>query len=192
MSVRDGLLTILTLGPAYGLQLHAELTSRAPHRGPINVGQIYSTLDRLSGQGLIAPSGLTSDGLPLHRLTAEGRAAVVQARGVAAVHGLPEFTEMLDQVIIEATVDPDASAAVVRGFRDWWRGDLIAVRKSLTGIGLRADARLALIGRECQGVAALAFLDVASEALATGGTFRPLSAAKPKRGRPLTAARVGP
>jgi hypothetical protein len=41
MSVRDGLLSVLTLGPAYGLQMHAELASRAPHRKPVNVGQIY-------------------------------------------------------------------------------------------------------------------------------------------------------
>lgn len=192
MSVRDGLLTILTLGPAYGLQLHAELTSRAPHRGPVNVGQIYSTLDRLSGHGLIAPSGLTSDGLPLHRLTAEGRAAVAAARGVAAVQGLPEFTEMLDQVIIESTVDPDAASDLVRGFRDWWSGDLVAVREALGHEAIRSDVRLALVAREGMGLAALAFLDAATEALETGGTFRPLSSAKPKRGRPLTAVRVGP
>lgn len=191
MSVRDGLLTILTLGPAYGLQLHAELTSRAPHRGPINVGQIYSTLDRLSGHGLIAPSGLTSDGLPLHRLTTEGRAAIASARGVAAVQSLPEFTDMLDQVIIESTVDPAAAVSLVGGFRDWWRSDVSAVRETLGRADLRPEARLALIARERQGDAALAFLDAASVALEAGGTFRPLSAVKPKRGRP-TAPRVGP
>ena len=54
MSVRDGLLAILSLGPAYGLQLHSELASRSPHRGPVNVGQIYATLDRLVARGLVA------------------------------------------------------------------------------------------------------------------------------------------
>ncbi|MES2170284.1 MAG: PadR family transcriptional regulator, partial [Actinomycetota bacterium] len=65
MSVRDGLLAILTLGPAYGLQLHSELTTRAPHRKPVNVGQIYGTLDRLVKQHLIEPAGFTEDALPL-------------------------------------------------------------------------------------------------------------------------------
>jgi hypothetical protein len=57
VSVRDGILAILSMGPAYGLQLHSELTSRAPHRKPVNVGQIYGTLDRLAKQGLIEPAG---------------------------------------------------------------------------------------------------------------------------------------
>lgn len=51
MSVRDGLLALLTLGPAYGLQLHAELLDRAAHRRRVNVGQIYSTLERLRERG---------------------------------------------------------------------------------------------------------------------------------------------
>ena len=71
MSVRDGLVAILTLGPAYGLQLHAELARRAPHRGPVNVGQIYSTLDRLSTQRLIASAGVTDAGVALGMRAAE-------------------------------------------------------------------------------------------------------------------------
>ena len=48
MSVRDGLLAVLSLGPAYGLQLHAEFTapsarstqlSTARHRAGLSVRQ---------------------------------------------------------------------------------------------------------------------------------------------------------
>ena len=53
MSVRDGLLAVLSLGEGYGLQLHSELAARAPHRSPVNVGQIYSTLERLARAGLV-------------------------------------------------------------------------------------------------------------------------------------------
>ena len=76
MSVRSGVLAILTLGPAYGLQLHSELASRTPHRKPVNVGQIYGTLDRLVTQAMIEPAGLTDDALPLYRLTAAGEACL--------------------------------------------------------------------------------------------------------------------
>lgn len=62
MSVRDALLGILTLGPAYGLQLHAELGARAPHRAKTNVGQVYGTLDRLVTAGLVVHEGLSEIG----------------------------------------------------------------------------------------------------------------------------------
>ena len=72
MSVRDCLLAIMTLGPQYGLQLHAELTSRTPHRAATNVGQIYSTLDRLVRDKKVEAGGQTPDGLPLYQLTSDG------------------------------------------------------------------------------------------------------------------------
>ena len=69
VSVRDCLLAIMSLGPQYGLQLHAELTTRAPHRAATNVGQIYSTLDRLVRDAKVETGGQTADGLPLYQLT---------------------------------------------------------------------------------------------------------------------------
>ena len=51
MSVRDGLLAILTLGPAYGSQLHAEFMGRAPHRKMVNVGQIYVSTSNRTAYG---------------------------------------------------------------------------------------------------------------------------------------------
>ena len=75
MAVRDALLVLLLDGPAYGFQLHGGLATRTGGRREITVGQTFATLDRLTGQTLIVPAGTTADGLPLHRLTAAGRAA---------------------------------------------------------------------------------------------------------------------
>jgi DNA-binding PadR family transcriptional regulator len=191
VSVRDGLLAILTLGPAYGLQLHSELASRAPHRGPVNVGQIYSTLERLTGQGLIESAGQTSDGLPLHRLTDAGVMAVDVWKSDAALDALPEWTEMLDQVLIATTLDPVSAMRLVESYRRWWTRDRDGTRASLAAEHLRTDARLALLARETQAVAALAWLGAASDALADFDTHRPYSPDKPKRGRrPRPAAKV--
>ena len=189
MSVRDGLLTILSLGPAYGLQLHAELTARAPHRGPVNVGQIYATLDRLGTQGLVRPSGVTSDGLPLYRLTEQGMHAVDTSRVTAAVHTLPEWTEMLDQIIIESSIKPSAAVALARDYRDWWISDLARVRSALESGVPRADARLALLARQAQAVSALGWLGSVTDALTDDAPSRPYSTDRPRRGRrPRTAA----
>lgn len=59
MSVRKSLLAILDQGPCYGYQLRAEFERRTGSTWPVNVGQIYSTLDRLERDGLV------------HRLTGE-------------------------------------------------------------------------------------------------------------------------
>ncbi|MET3768858.1 DNA-binding PadR family transcriptional regulator [Marisediminicola sp. UYEF4] len=191
MSVRGGLLAILSLGPAYGLQLHAELTSRAPHRGPVNVGQIYATLDRLGKQGLITSSGVTSDGLPLYRLSSQGRSAVDASRETAAVHTLPEWTEMLDQIIIESSIQPTAAAGLARAYRAWWTDDLARVRSVLENEAPKSEVRLAFLARQAQALAALDWLGSVIDALRDDDASRPYSTDKPRRGRRPRTTVVG-
>src|SRR5687767_9505885 len=45
MAVRDALLTLLTMGPAYGFQLHGGVGARTGGRRQVNVGQTYATLE---------------------------------------------------------------------------------------------------------------------------------------------------
>lgn len=56
MSVRQSLLAILDQGPCYGYQLRSEFDRRTGSTWPLNVGQIYNTLDRLERDGLVAKS----------------------------------------------------------------------------------------------------------------------------------------
>lgn len=183
MSVRDGLLTILSLGPAYGLQLHGELASRTPHRGPVNVGQIYTTLERLRVQGQVVPSGVTTDGLPLYALTEAGAAAVSAWLGRPRFDALPEWTEMLDQVLIAASVDPPAAVRLVDEYLRWWELDRERVAGSVVDVGLRTDARLAQRARLAQADGAIGWLTEAGAELSSGTTYRPYSADRPRRGR---------
>ena len=104
MAVREALLGILTLGPAYGLQLHAELGARAPHRAKTNVGQVYGTLDRLSTAGLVAHIGLTDDGLPLYDLTEAGRTEATAWLDGSSLASLPEWSDVQDVVLISTSV----------------------------------------------------------------------------------------
>lgn len=181
MSVRDGLLAVLSLGEGYGLQLHSELATRAPHRRAVNVGQIYSTLERLARTGLVEPAGTSVDSLPLYRLTETGRVAANGWMTEPVLDGLPEWTEMLDQVLVTSSIDPVAAKTVAESYRRWWERDLVATRS--TAEPQFADARLALVAREAQAVAAVAWLGSAIAALADFDSFRPLSDARPKRGR---------
>ena len=114
MAVRESLLGILTLGPAYGLQLHYELGSRAPHRAKTNVGQIYATLERLHKAGLVTPAGTNAEGLPLWRLTDMGASdAALWLRG-DDVDELPEWSDVLDVVLISRSVNASASVVLVK------------------------------------------------------------------------------
>jgi DNA-binding PadR family transcriptional regulator len=53
MSVRHALLALLTEGPKYGLQLRQEFEWRTGEVWPLNVGQVYTTLQRLERDGLV-------------------------------------------------------------------------------------------------------------------------------------------
>jgi DNA-binding PadR family transcriptional regulator len=51
MSVRHALLALLSGGPKYGLQLRQEFEARTGEVWPLNVGQVYTTLQRLERDG---------------------------------------------------------------------------------------------------------------------------------------------
>src|SRR5690349_9410894 len=53
MSVRHALLALLSEGPKYGLQLREEFEARTGEVWPLNVGQVYTTLQRLERDGLV-------------------------------------------------------------------------------------------------------------------------------------------
>jgi DNA-binding PadR family transcriptional regulator len=53
MSVRHALLALLSDGPKYGLQLRHEFEARTGEVWPLNVGQVYMTLQRLERDGLV-------------------------------------------------------------------------------------------------------------------------------------------
>ena len=53
MSVRHALLALLSEGPKYGLQLRQEFEARTGEVWPLNVGQVYTTLQRLEREGLV-------------------------------------------------------------------------------------------------------------------------------------------
>ena len=53
MSIRHALLALLSEGPKYGLRLQSEFESRTGEVWPLNVGQVYTTLQRLERDGLV-------------------------------------------------------------------------------------------------------------------------------------------
>ncbi len=77
MSVRHALLALLSEGPKYGLQLREEFEARTGEVWPLNVGQVYTTLQRLERDGLVESDDAAQDGpqtpQKAFRITAEGQ-----------------------------------------------------------------------------------------------------------------------
>ncbi|HTC68236.1 MAG TPA: PadR family transcriptional regulator [Acidothermaceae bacterium] len=74
MSVRYALLALLSEGPKYGLQLRQEFEARTGEVWPLNVGQVYTTLQRLERDGLVESDGSDPDGTQKDfRITRDGQ-----------------------------------------------------------------------------------------------------------------------
>ncbi|MET0740091.1 MAG: PadR family transcriptional regulator [Candidatus Nanopelagicales bacterium] len=73
MSVRHALLALLSEGAKYGLQLRQEFEARTGEVWPLNVGQVYLTLQRLERDGLIESNGHEESGpQKVYRITSAG------------------------------------------------------------------------------------------------------------------------
>ncbi|MER7814401.1 PadR family transcriptional regulator [Streptomyces sp. NPDC096153] len=73
MSIRHGLLALLEHGPRYGSQLRTEFESRTGATWPLNVGQVYTTLNRLERDGMVVQDGEDDAGHTLYAITDTGR-----------------------------------------------------------------------------------------------------------------------
>jgi DNA-binding PadR family transcriptional regulator len=75
MSVRHALLALLSEGPKYGLQLRDEFMAGTGEVWPLNVGQVYTTLQRLERDGLVESDDEAASGPQnVFRITADGSA----------------------------------------------------------------------------------------------------------------------
>jgi len=73
VSVRHALLALLSEGPKYGLQLRQEFEASTGDIWPLNVGQVYTTLDRLERDGLVESDEAAKDGPQnVFRITSTG------------------------------------------------------------------------------------------------------------------------
>lgn len=79
MSIKAGLMALLSEGPKYGAQLRAEFESRTGGTWPLNVGQVYTTLGRLERDGFVTQDAEPDeDGKIAYHLTESGHHEVDQ------------------------------------------------------------------------------------------------------------------
>lgn len=180
MSVRQSLLAILDRGACYGSQLRAEYERRTGAR--VNVGQVYTTLERLERDGLVTGAGVDDEARVLWEPTPAGRA---EARAWLSAASLADGR---DEVALKIALAVTLPGADVGGILTAQRA---AVRAALSGAEEETpDAMPAAIVRAARRArleADLRWLDEV-EALAAGATPFELSDERPRRGRPARSA----
>ena len=72
VSVKFGLLALLAEAPTHGYQLKTDFERRTANQWALNIGQVYTTLQRLERDGLVEAIGTDGDRNE-YRITPDGR-----------------------------------------------------------------------------------------------------------------------
>ncbi|MCU1399687.1 MAG: putative PadR family transcriptional regulator [Acidimicrobiales bacterium] len=98
MAVREGLLALLHEGPRHGYQLKTEFEAATGGVWPLNVGQVYTTLDRLERDGLVGVAD--SDGQKIYSITIDGVSALGAWWEAAPADEPPPRDELMLKVLM--------------------------------------------------------------------------------------------
>lgn len=147
MSIRHALLALLAEGPTYGLQLRQEFESRTGEVWPLNVGQVYLTLQRLERDELIESDdgGEEREGpQKVFRITAAGQDELTHwLRTPPDLSGPPR-----DELVIKVLVSLRLPGADLPALLQVHRRHLVELMQKYTHLKAEApdtDLNLALI-----------------------------------------------
>ncbi|GAA3768020.1 helix-turn-helix transcriptional regulator [Microbacterium kribbense] len=117
MSVRLSLLAILEQGPCYGYQLRHEFDRRTGSTWPLNVGQIYNTLERLERDGLVTRGETDEQGHVFFEITDAGSAEVRAWLDSPVQRGQGTRDELAIKLALAATLPGVDVTAVIQSQR---------------------------------------------------------------------------
>src|ERR1700691_533200 len=118
MSVRHALLALLSEGPKYGLQLREEFEQRTGEVWPLNVGQVYTTLQRLERDGLVESDTHGEDGpQKAFRITADGERELAEWLRTPPDLSSPPRDELVIKVLIAVRMPGTDPHEVIQAHR---------------------------------------------------------------------------
>ena len=130
------LLGLLAEEPRHGYDLRREFEARTGGVWPLNVGQVYTTLDRLERDGLAAPVG-GANGSRNQRafaITDAGRSTLAAWLATTSPGEVPR-DELLVKVLVVVAGDPAAALGVIDAQRVALFGRLQASRRAASRDG---------------------------------------------------------
>jgi DNA-binding PadR family transcriptional regulator len=144
MTVRHALLALLTEGPKYGLRLREEFEERTGEVWPLNVGQVYTTLQRLERDGLVESDASETETTQQRgfRITDEGRHEVSTWLSTP-----PSVVPPRDELVIKVLVALDIPGVDVATVLQSHRRRLVELMQTYTRLKDDAldDVRVALV-----------------------------------------------
>src|SRR5262245_18641301 len=144
MSVRHALLALLSEGPKYGLQLRQEFEARTGEVWPLNVGQVYTTLQRLERDGLVTSNGADEGAQKDYRITDDGTQELVDWLQTPA----DALQTPRDELLIKVLVAVEVPGVDVREVIQVHRRHLIEQMQRYTAVKASAgedDVALSLV-----------------------------------------------
>jgi DNA-binding PadR family transcriptional regulator len=105
MSVRYALLALLSEGSKYGMQLREEFEAATGDVWPLNVGQVYTTLQRLERDGLIESEDDDEDERQKgYRITAQGATDLAEWLHTPPATAAPPRDELVTKILVALRV----------------------------------------------------------------------------------------
>jgi DNA-binding PadR family transcriptional regulator len=118
VSVRHAMLALLSEGPKYGLRLREEFEARTGEVWPLNVGQVYTTLQRLERDGLVESGGTGEEGPQKgYRITAEGEQELARWLRTPTDLSSPPRDELVMKVLVALRVPSADVHEVIQAHR---------------------------------------------------------------------------
>ena len=118
MSVRHAMLALLSEGPTYGLRLREEFEDRTGEVWPLNVGQVYTTLQRLERDGLVESDTHGEDGpQKAFRITADGERELAEWLRTPPDLSSPPRDELVIKVLIAVRMPGTDPHEVIQAHR---------------------------------------------------------------------------
>ncbi len=172
MSVRESLLALLAAGPRHGYQLKSEFEGRTAGVWTLNIGQVYSTLERLERDGLVSAGEADAEGRRAYSLTDPGREVLDTFLTRPSGDETPSRDGLMLKILIAIDTpgaDPLALISAERGAR---MASLQGRRRALRDANVNGDlaARLAFDALIATTESELRWLDICEERLTARNT----------------------
>lgn len=188
MSVKHALLALLAEGEQYGYELRAGFEERTGGAWPLNIGQVYTTLDRLERDGLVDRHEADADRQVFYSLTEAGREAADEWWATPTGSGGPSRDDVALKVAIAATSPGVDVSAVIQTQRKATMSALQDLTRTKRASADRDDAwELVADAMIFRAEAEVRWLDHTESRLAqranSGGRSRPRSVPAPSEAR---------
>lgn len=105
MSVRQSILALLSEHPRHGYELKSEFDRRTGNSWPLNIGQVYTTLERLERDGFVIRGEADEEGRVGYEITDAGRDEVQHWFANPVVMNNPPRNELAIKIAIAVTID---------------------------------------------------------------------------------------